>query len=116
MPTRRRPKRSAISGSQALIFRRPWPAAEQTPEKRRMSLPLTAPARLPTDIDEDTTMISRRNLIGGRAILAGAAAVSGRVQAAAIPEAVTTTSPAMQPPLGPSSGPPSQPPPPPHGR
>ena len=38
-------------------------------------------------------MISRRNLIGGSAILAGAAAVSGRVQAAAIPEAVTTTSP-----------------------
>ena len=37
-------------------------------------------------------MISRRNLIGGSAILAGAAAVSGRVQAAAIPEAVTTTS------------------------
>ena len=32
-------------------------------------------------------MISRRNLIGGSAILAGAAAVSGRVQAAAIPEA-----------------------------
>ena len=74
-----------------------------------MSLPLTAPARLPTDIDEDTTMISRRNLIGGSAILAGAAAVSGRVQAAAIPEAVTTTSPAMQPPLVPSSGPAYQP-------
>src|SRR6185503_3366170 len=84
MPTRRRPMRSAISGSQALIFRRPWPAAERTPENRRVSLPLTAPARLPTDIDEDTTMISRRNLIGGSAILAGAAAVSGRVQAAAV--------------------------------
>src|SRR5512144_1680288 len=56
-----------------------------------------------------TTMISRRNLIGGSAILASAAAVSGRVQAAAIPEAVTTTSPAMQPPLIPSSGPAYQP-------
>ena len=54
-------------------------------------------------------MISRRNLIAGSAILAGAGAVSGRVQAAAIPEAVTTTSPAMQPPLAPSSGPDYQP-------
>jgi FtsP/CotA-like multicopper oxidase with cupredoxin domain len=49
-------------------------------------------------------MISRRNLIGSSAILAGVAAVSGRAQAAAIPEAVTTTSPIMQPPLVPSSG------------
>ena len=54
-------------------------------------------------------MISRRNLIGGSAILASAAAVSGRVQGAAIPEAITTTSPAMQPPLVPSSGPNYQP-------
>jgi FtsP/CotA-like multicopper oxidase with cupredoxin domain len=54
-------------------------------------------------------MISRRNLIGGSAILAGAAAVSGRVQAAGIPEAVTIASPAMQPPLFPSSGPDYQP-------
>ncbi len=49
-------------------------------------------------------MISRRNLIGGSAILVGAAAVSGRVQAAAIPEAVTSNSSAMQPPLVPSNG------------
>ncbi|HZQ14215.1 MAG TPA: copper oxidase [Pseudolabrys sp.] len=49
-------------------------------------------------------MISRRNLIGGSAILAGAAAISGRVQAAAIPEAVIASSPAMQPPLNPSNG------------
>lgn len=54
-------------------------------------------------------MISRRNLIGGSAIVAGAAAVSGRLQAAAIPEAVIATSPAMQPPLVPSSGPAYQP-------
>ena len=54
-------------------------------------------------------MLSRRNLLGASAVLAGAAAVSGRVQAAAIPEAVTTTSPAMQPPLVPSSGPAYQP-------
>jgi hypothetical protein len=54
-------------------------------------------------------MISRRNLIGGSAILAGAAAVSGRVQAAAIPEAVVATSPIMQPPLVPASGPAYQP-------
>ncbi len=49
-------------------------------------------------------MISRRNLIGSSAILAGAAAVSGRLQAAAIPEAVIATSPAMQPPLAPANG------------
>jgi manganese oxidase len=49
-------------------------------------------------------MMSRRNLIGGSAILVGAAALSGRIQAAAVPEAVTTTSPAMQPPLYPTSG------------
>ncbi|MCK9914096.1 copper oxidase [Microbacteriaceae bacterium K1510] len=54
-------------------------------------------------------MISRRNLIGSSVVLAGAAAVSGRVQAASIPEAVTATSPAMQPPSAPSSGPPFQP-------
>ncbi len=54
-------------------------------------------------------MISRRSLIGGSAILASAAAVSGRVQAAAIPEAAIATSPAMQPPLFPSSGPDYQP-------
>ncbi|HZQ14126.1 MAG TPA: copper oxidase [Pseudolabrys sp.] len=54
-------------------------------------------------------MISRRNLIGSSAILAGAAAVSGRLQAAAIPEAVISTSPAMQPPLAPASGPDYQP-------
>jgi len=54
-------------------------------------------------------MISRRNLIGGSAILAGAAAVGGRVQAAAIPEAVVATSPAMQPPLYPPNGPDYQP-------
>ncbi len=54
-------------------------------------------------------MISRRNLIGGSAILAGVAAVSSRVQAAGIPEAAFATSPAMQPPLFPSSGPDYQP-------
>jgi FtsP/CotA-like multicopper oxidase with cupredoxin domain len=54
-------------------------------------------------------MISRRHLIAGSAILAGAGAVSGRVQAAAIPEAVTQTSPVMQPPLAPTSGPDYQP-------
>lgn len=50
-------------------------------------------------------MISRRNLIGTSVLLAGAAAVSGRVQAASIPEAVIATSPLMQPPPAPSSGP-----------
>lgn len=54
-------------------------------------------------------MISRRNLLGTSVLLAGAAAVSGRVQAASIPEAVITKSPAMQPPPAPSSGPDFQP-------
>src|SRR5262245_60207235 len=62
-------------------------------------------AEVVTNKEQEIAMISRRNLIGRSAILAGAAAVSGRVQAAAIPEAITTTSPAMQPPLVPSSGP-----------
>ncbi len=54
-------------------------------------------------------MISRRSLIGGSAILASAAAISGRVQAAGIPEAPTMTKPAMQPPLFPTTGPDYQP-------
>jgi FtsP/CotA-like multicopper oxidase with cupredoxin domain len=54
--------------------------------------------------------LSRRRFCGLSALaLASAAAVSGRVQAAGIPEAATNTSPAMQPPLHPTSGPPYQP-------
>jgi FtsP/CotA-like multicopper oxidase with cupredoxin domain len=64
-------------------------------------------------IDRSTNMtthsISRRNLVGGSAALVGAAVISGRAQAASIPEAPTTTSPAMQPPLHPASGPDYQP-------
>ncbi|MFO1151031.1 MAG: copper oxidase [Alsobacter sp.] len=58
-----------------------------------------------------TMDISRRHLIqaGSGLILTGATMVSGRVQAAAIPEAATTTDPATQPPLLPSSGPDYQP-------
>ena len=41
----------------------------------------------------------RRKFLGGSALaLAGAALVSGRVQAASIPEAVIVEGPAMQPP------------------
>jgi FtsP/CotA-like multicopper oxidase with cupredoxin domain len=54
-------------------------------------------------------MFSRRGFLGSAAVLASAGAVSGRVQAAAIPEAATTQSAAMQPPLYPSSGPDYQP-------
>jgi FtsP/CotA-like multicopper oxidase with cupredoxin domain len=54
--------------------------------------------------------LSRRNFFGvSGAVLAGASAISGRAQAASIPEAVTASSPAMQPPLAPSSGPAYQP-------
>src|SRR5499433_4002360 len=54
-------------------------------------------------------MLSRRSLLGATAVLAGANAISGRLQAAAIPEAPTTSTNSMQPPLFPSSGPDYQP-------
>jgi len=54
-------------------------------------------------------MMSRRGFLGSSAILAGAGAVSGRVEAAAIPEAPSMDRPAMQPPLRPASGPDYQP-------
>ncbi len=53
-------------------------------------------------------MMSRRHLLGA-AGLAGVSAVSGRVQAASIPEAPSMTATAMQPPLFPSNGPDYQP-------
>ena len=50
--------------------------------------------------------VSRRNFVGlSAAALAGVSAVSGRAQAASVPEAVIMSSPAMQPPLVPNSGP-----------
>src|SRR5580700_2345204 len=58
---------------------------------------------------KETDMLSRRNLLGATAVLAGASAISGRAQAAAIPEAPTTTTNAMQPPLFPEGGPHYQP-------
>jgi FtsP/CotA-like multicopper oxidase with cupredoxin domain len=54
-------------------------------------------------------MLSRRGLLGSAAALAGSSVVSGRVQAAGIPEAPTTATATMQPPLHPSSGPDYQP-------
>lgn len=50
-------------------------------------------------------MLSRRGFIGSAAILAGVTAVSGRVRAAAIPEAPMMEKAVMQPPLFPTSGP-----------
>jgi FtsP/CotA-like multicopper oxidase with cupredoxin domain len=50
-------------------------------------------------------MLSRRGFLGTSAVaLAGAATISGRVQAASVPEAPIMTSPAMQPPLMPANG------------
>ncbi|MGY4419897.1 hypothetical protein ACVWY2_002322 [Bradyrhizobium sp. JR6.1] len=49
-------------------------------------------------------MFSRRGFLGSAALVA-ASAVSGRVQAAAIPEAPTMDRAVMQPPLHPTSGP-----------
>ena len=54
-------------------------------------------------------MFTRRRLCEAAALLAGAGAVSGRAQAAAIPEAPTTGTNTMQPPLVPASGPHYQP-------
>ncbi len=55
-------------------------------------------------------MMSRRQFISTSGlVLAGAAAVSGRAQAAAIPEAPAQDSPLTQPPLHPQSGPDYQP-------
>ena len=55
-------------------------------------------------IEGRRSMFSRRGFLG-TAALAGASAVSGRVQAAAIPEAPTMDKAVMQPPLHPTSGP-----------
>lgn len=49
-------------------------------------------------------MISRRTLLGSAAVLAGASAVSGRAQAAAIPEAATMEQATMAPPRAPPEG------------
>ena len=54
-------------------------------------------------------MFTRRGLVGAAAVLAGARAVSGRAQAASLPEAPTTKTNTMQPPLLPTSGPDYQP-------
>ncbi|CAN5230045.1 copper oxidase [soil metagenome] len=54
-------------------------------------------------------MISRRAILESAAVLAGAGVVSGRVQAASIPEAATSAATTMQPPLFPTSGPDYQP-------
>jgi len=50
-------------------------------------------------------MLSRRNFLGTATALASATAISGRVQAAGIPEAPTMDKVTMQPPLRPASGP-----------
>ena len=49
--------------------------------------------------------LSRRNFLSGSAVaLVSVAALSGRAQAATIPEATTTDSPTMRPPVAPPSG------------
>jgi len=48
--------------------------------------------------------MSRRHFLGTTAALAGVSAVSGRAQAASIPEAPTTTTTTMQPPVQPANG------------
>jgi FtsP/CotA-like multicopper oxidase with cupredoxin domain len=57
-----------------------------------------------TELEGSLIMLSRRSLLEAAAVLAGASAVSGRVQAASIPEAPTTTANTTQPPLPPANG------------
>ena len=54
--------------------------------------------------ENDNNAYSRRTFLSGAALL-GAGLVSGRVQAASIPEAAFMTDPATQPPLPPTTGP-----------
>ena len=54
-------------------------------------------------------MISRRGFLGSAAVLASATAVSGRVQAASVPEAPSTKTTTMQPPIFATGGPDYQP-------
>jgi hypothetical protein len=54
---------------------------------------------------KEIAMLSRRNFLGTATALASATAISGRVQAANIPEAPIMDKATMQPPLHPSSGP-----------
>src|SRR5262249_57871936 len=49
-------------------------------------------------------MISRRGFWGTASVFAGATAISGRVEAASIPEAPSTAATTMQPPIFPTSG------------
>ena len=49
-------------------------------------------------------MLSRRHFVSSAALLAGAGAVSGRAQAASIPEAAIANTPATQSPIQPSNG------------
>src|SRR6478736_1777282 len=90
-----------------------WPrcAARSTPGKNSSSPsptcrpPSMAAARLPMAVtDMEADMFSRRGFLGSAA-LAGASVVSGRAQAAAIPEAPHMDKVVMQPPLHPVSGP-----------
>ena len=61
-----------------------------------------APASIRT---RTTAMLSRRKFLGGSAVaLASVAAIGSRSEAAAIPEAPTTESAAMQPPIAPQGG------------
>lgn len=54
-------------------------------------------------------MFTRRRLFRAAAVLAGAHAINGRVQAVSLPEAPTTTTNTMQPPIFPTGGPEYQP-------
>jgi manganese oxidase len=54
-------------------------------------------------------MFTRRNLFEAAAVYASAGAVSGRIQAASLPEAAMKATNTMQPPLFPMNGPDYQP-------
>src|SRR5260370_38428743 len=105
MPRPRRSRRNAIFGSQALNSRPPSAVAGSPAAgmKERDLWRRTRPT--PVGPEKEDNMISRRGFLGTAAALAGGSAVSGRVQAASIPEAPTTKATTMQPPVFPTSGP-----------
>src|SRR5262245_26809416 len=107
----RRSKQNAASGWRPLTSKpRPSAAACRATGMKRPSPPPAQPrTAADTEITRRTTMFSRRGFLGSAAMLASAGAISGRLQAAGIPEAPSTSATTMQPPIVPTSGPDYQP-------
>ncbi len=105
-PTSPASKPSGTSGSPRPISAWRCSAAAASPPSLTGVLRLEQRHRAAASIRQgQRTMLSRRNFLGGSAVaLASVAAIGSRSEAAAIPEAPTTESPAMQPPIAPHGG------------